>query len=81
MGWSIVLGTRVAEDCLVWPQWERVRLILWKCGTPGKKDPGGGEVGVGVQMVEQPIRREKQEGEKNSGRGKPGRGNIWNINK
>jgi hypothetical protein len=26
--WSMALCTYVAEDCLVWPQWERICLIL-----------------------------------------------------
>ena len=29
-------GTYVAEDCLVWPQWERMCLILERLDAPGK---------------------------------------------
>ena len=43
MGWLVSPGTCVAEDCLVWPQWERMGLILWKLDAPGKGDAGGGE--------------------------------------
>jgi hypothetical protein len=46
MGWIMALGTGVAEDCLVWPQWKRMHLILWKCDATGKRDAGGGVVGV-----------------------------------
>jgi hypothetical protein len=42
MGWSVAPGTYVAEDSLVWPQWKRMCLILWKLGAPGKRDAGGG---------------------------------------
>ena len=35
MGWFMVLGTCVEEDCLVRPQWERIHLILWKLLAPG----------------------------------------------
>jgi hypothetical protein len=27
-GWSEAPGTYVAKDCLLWPQWEWMRLIL-----------------------------------------------------
>jgi hypothetical protein len=47
MGWFMALGTHVAEDCLVWPQWERMHLILWKVDTPGKRDAGGVKVEMG----------------------------------
>jgi hypothetical protein len=37
----MILGTCVAENCLVWPHWERMFLIGWKLNAPGKKDMGG----------------------------------------
>jgi hypothetical protein len=48
MGWFMAPGTCVAEDCLVWPPWERICLILWELDAPGKTDAGGGELGVCV---------------------------------
>lgn len=39
--------------CLLW---ERICLILWILDTPGKKDAGWNEVGVGGQVVEHPLR-------------------------
>jgi hypothetical protein len=45
MGWFMSLGTCVAENCFVWPQWDRMHLILWKLDAPGKKDASGGECG------------------------------------
>ena len=47
MGWFMALGTCVTEDCLVWPQWKRLCLILWKLDAPQKRDADGGEVEVG----------------------------------
>jgi hypothetical protein len=35
-------GTYVAEDFLVWPQWERMCLIQWKLEIPRKRDGDGG---------------------------------------
>jgi len=43
MGWPVILGTCAFEDCLVWPQWERLHLILWKHDAPKKRDAGGVE--------------------------------------
>jgi hypothetical protein len=45
MGWYMALDPCVVEDCLVWPQWERISLILWKFDAPGKSDGGGSEKG------------------------------------
>jgi len=28
----------VAEDCLVWPQWEGMHLVLWRLDAPEKGD-------------------------------------------
>jgi hypothetical protein len=36
--WSQTLGTYAAEGCLVWPQWERMCLILQRLDIPGKWD-------------------------------------------
>ena len=41
MGWSMAIGTYVAEGCLIWPQWERMGLILLILGYPGNLDAGG----------------------------------------
>jgi hypothetical protein len=38
MGWSKVPGTCIAEGCLVWPQWEKMHLVLEKLEAPGKGD-------------------------------------------
>jgi hypothetical protein len=35
---------------LVWPQWERMNLILWKLDVLGKREAGGVELGVGGQV-------------------------------
>jgi hypothetical protein len=78
MGWFIALDTHVAEDGLVWTQWDRICLILWKLNAPGKRDAGGDEVGgwvggkgdrwVGGQVGGESILSEFMEGMKNSGR-------------
>ena len=49
-------GTGVAEDCLVWPQWERMGLILKRLDAPGKGDAGGVEVGMGGRTPSQKQR-------------------------
>lgn len=54
MGWFVV-GTCVAEDFLVWPQWEKMHLILWKLDASGKRDAGESEVRVG-EWGENPLR-------------------------
>ena len=36
MGWFMALGICVAEYSLVWPQWERMRLTLWKLDAQGR---------------------------------------------
>lgn len=33
-------STYVPEDCIVWPQWEKVPRILYKLDAPGKEDAG-----------------------------------------
>jgi hypothetical protein len=38
MGWSVVPTTYVAEDCLVWLQWEGMHLVLWNLYTLEKRD-------------------------------------------
>ena len=37
MGWSMDPTTYVAEDGLIWHQWEGRRLVLWKLDTPEKR--------------------------------------------
>jgi hypothetical protein len=34
-------GTHVAEDCLIWPQWEGMCLVLWRLDAPEKGDARG----------------------------------------
>lgn len=31
-------GKKVAENCLVWPQWDQLHLALWKFDTPENGD-------------------------------------------
>ena len=59
MGWFVALGSCVAEDCPLWPQRERMCLILWKPDALGKRGTGSGyvgEVGVGRWVRELPLR-------------------------
>jgi hypothetical protein len=46
MGWFVLTGTYEAEDCLVWPQWERLHLILYRLDATVKGDEGLFAVGV-----------------------------------
>lgn len=46
MGWSVGPGIYVAEDCLLWPQWGSICLILKSVDAPGKEAEGG-ELRVG----------------------------------
>ena len=36
MGQSVAPATYVAENCLVWTQWEWRLLVLWRLGATGK---------------------------------------------
>jgi hypothetical protein len=36
MAWFKVPGTYIAEVCLVWPQWEKMCLILERLEAPKK---------------------------------------------
>jgi|AATB01.1.fsa_nt_gi hypothetical protein len=56
MGWFVAQGTGVAEDCLVWPLWKRIHLILWKLHSPGTEDAEGDEVGVGRLVEKHPFK-------------------------
>jgi hypothetical protein len=38
--------TYVAEDCLIYHQWEGIHLVLWRLDAPEKGDDRGDEVGV-----------------------------------
>lgn len=49
-------GTWVEEDCLVWLQWKRKCLILWKQDASGKRAAGGSEMEVDGQVGEHPYR-------------------------
>jgi hypothetical protein len=42
MGRFMAPGTCVVEDSLLWPQWERIPLVLCKLDAPGKRDAGEG---------------------------------------
>jgi hypothetical protein len=48
MGWFMASSTWIAEDCLVRPWWERVRLIWWKLDAPRKGMPHRKRMLVGV---------------------------------
>lgn len=41
---------------IVWPQWKRIWLILWKLDIPRKRDASGSEVGVDGKMGEHTLR-------------------------
>jgi hypothetical protein len=41
MGWSMAPTTYVAEDSLVWPQWEGMCLVLWRLDATEKGDARG----------------------------------------
>jgi hypothetical protein len=46
-------ATYVAEDCLVWPQWEGMYLFLWRLDAPENVDASGVRwewVGGGVPL-------------------------------
>jgi hypothetical protein len=78
MGWSVAPEAYVTEDCLVWPQWERMCLSLWKLDAPEKRDAGGGE------WADRGAPSQKYEdGMKNSGGGGDweGGGIFWSANK
>jgi hypothetical protein len=60
-------STCTVEERLIWPQWERMCLILWKLDALGKRDAGGGEMGFGGRVGEHPLRGRGWV--KNSGRG------------
>ena len=66
--------TYVAEDCLVWPQLERMCLILQGLEVLGKGDAHGG----GVTLSEA---KGKGNGIKNCGRGNWERDHVWCVNK
>ena len=40
LSWSMAPGTYVVVDCLVWPQWVRMHVILKKLDTLRKVDAG-----------------------------------------
>jgi hypothetical protein len=46
----------VAEDCLVWPQWEGRSLALWKLKVPEKGDAKG----VNGLAVDYPLRSKEE---------------------
>ena len=71
------LGSWVEQDCLVWPQWERKCLFLWKLDAPKEegcwqKWGGSGWTAGGV-----PSQRQwgKEDGMMNGGGGGEGEGN------
>ena len=44
MDWSVAPITFIPEDCLVWPLWEGMCLVLWNLDVPEKRDAGDGGV-------------------------------------
>jgi hypothetical protein len=42
-------------NCLIWPHWERMQLIIEKLDAPGKTDAEGCEELVGGQEVEHSL--------------------------
>ena len=34
-------ATCIAEDCLIWHQWEKRYLVLWRLVVPAKEDARG----------------------------------------
>jgi hypothetical protein len=78
MNWFMAQGTCVAEDCLVWPEWERMYFILWKLDAPRKRNDGGG----GGKVGEVPSQRWKEGNRvKNSGSGDQELGQLWKVNR
>jgi hypothetical protein len=75
VGWSEVPdGTYTAEDCLVWPQWEKMCLILERLEAPRKGgDWEGGE--------HPPGGKGKKEQEEELWKWGLGGANRWNVNK
>ena len=65
MGWSKAPGTSIAQDSLVWPQWEKMHLILERLEAPRK----GVAWGVGGTVLET---RKRRNGMRNCGKGEGG---------
>ena len=75
--WSEAPSTYIAEDCLVYPQWERTCLILEKLEAPGKIDAWWGDR-VGNPLSKASLRRN---GLRNCGKGDWAGKQCWNVNK
>jgi hypothetical protein len=41
LGWSMAPTIYIAEDSLIWHQWEGRRLVLWRLDAPEKGDARG----------------------------------------
>lgn len=69
--------------CLVWPQGDRMCLVLWKLSAPGKRNVDREEVGMGGQLGKNPLRGSGSgRGQKKFGEGGTRkRGIFWKINK
>ena len=52
----MVQGMCVGDDCLIWSQWERKYLILWKPDAPAKSDASDVVLGIGGLVGEHPLR-------------------------
>jgi hypothetical protein len=64
MGWFKASGTNTAEGCLVWPQWEKMRLVLKRLEAQGRS--GGLEhplAGKGKEEWDEELWKERQGGE------------------
>jgi hypothetical protein len=67
--------TYLAEDCLVWLQWERMCLISEQHDSSGREDASRARWGIGEWVGEYPLRKKGEgAGLKNSVRGEPERG-------
>jgi hypothetical protein len=65
----------VAEDFLIWPQWEKIHLILERLEAPGKGEDWWG-------MGKHPLgSKGEEEWDEELWEGGKGWSNSWNVNK
>jgi hypothetical protein len=51
-------GIYVAKNCLVWPQWERMCLVLYRLDASRKADAGGSKMCRGGSTLSETKERE-----------------------